>query len=117
MASLTGFHGCSCDTRQLVLVPLEGASPLLFGRAQDARSAQFTTDVPANNIISFSEPLVHHPTKHPYDELCNLIKARGWGSARIGVELDAHYYTARAHQHLVMGLPNANISDNHEIVN
>ncbi len=117
MAWLAGFDGWSFYTPQVVLVHLEEASPLWFGRAQDAKSAQITTDIPANNIISFSEPLVHHPTKHPYDELCNLIKARGWGSARIGVELDAHYYTARAHQHLVMGLPNANISDNHEIVN
>ena len=29
----------------------------------------------------------------------------------------AHYYTARAHQHLVSGLPNARISDNAELVN
>lgn len=117
MAWLTGFDGWSFYTPQVVLVHLEEASPLWFGRAQDAKSAQITTDIPANNIISFSERLVHHPTEHPYDELCDLIKTRGWGSLRIGVELDAHYYTARAHQHLVMGLPDAKISDNHEIVN
>jgi len=39
------------------------------------------------------------------------------GASRIGVELDAHYYTARAHRHITAGLPNATISDNHEIVN
>jgi Xaa-Pro aminopeptidase len=49
--------------------------------------------------------------------LCDLIISRGRGSARIGVELDAHYYTARAQKHLVNGLPNANISDNAELVN
>ena len=38
-------------------------------------------------------------------------------SANIGVELDAHYYTARAHQHIVAGLPNASISDNQNLVN
>ena len=117
MAWLTGFDGWSFYTPQVVLVHLAETSPLWFGRAQDAKSAQITTDIPDDNIISFSEPLVHHPTKHPYDELCQLIQARGWGTARIGVELDAHYYTARAHQHLVMGLPNATISDNHELVN
>ncbi len=117
MAWLTGFDGWSFYTPQAVLVHLAEPSPLWFGRAQDAKSAQITTDIPADNIISFSELLVHHPTEHPYDELCELIKARGWGSAKIGVELDAHYYTARAHQHLVMGLPNATISDNHELVN
>jgi len=117
MAWLTGFDGWSFYTPQVVLVHLAETSPLWFGRAQDAKSAQITTDLPGDNIISFSEPLVHHPTNHPYDELCQLIEARGWGTARIGVELDAHYYTARAHQHLVMGLPNATISDNHELVN
>jgi len=117
MGWLTGFDGWSFYTPQAVLVHLEEASPVWFGRAQDAKSAHITTDLPGENIVGFSEPLVHHPVKHPFDELCELVIARGWGSSRIGVELDAHYYTARAHQHIVNGLPNAVISDNHEIVN
>ena len=117
MGWLTGFDGWSFYTPQAVLVHLEESSPIWFGRAQDAKSAHITTDIPGDNIIGFSEGLVHHQTGHPFDELCDLIIARGWGSARIGVELDAHYYTARAHQHIVKGLPNATISDNHEIVN
>jgi ectoine hydrolase len=117
MAWLTGFDGWSFYTPQAVLVHTDEASPVWFGRAQDAKSAHITTDLPAGNIIPFSEPLVHHQTKHPFDELCDLIVARGWGAARIGVDFDAHYYTARAHQHLVTGLPNAKISDNKELVN
>jgi Xaa-Pro aminopeptidase len=117
MGWLTGFDGWSFYTPQAVLVHLEEDSPIWFGRAQDAKSAHFTTDIPGDNIIGFSEGLVHHPTGHPFDELCDLVIARGWGSARIGVELDAHYYTARAHQHITKGLPNATISDNREIVN
>ncbi|TIQ72119.1 MAG: ectoine hydrolase DoeA, partial [Mesorhizobium sp.] len=58
-----------------------------------------------------------HPDDHPFDELCDLITSKSWGSDRIGVELDTHYYTARAHQHLVRGLPNAKISNNRELVN
>ena len=53
--------------------------------------------------------LVQHAVGHPYDELAELIRARGWGKARIGVEMDAHYYTARCHAHLVKGLPDAKI--------
>jgi ectoine hydrolase len=117
MGWLTGFDGWSFYTPQAVLVHLDEPSPIWFGRAQDAKSAHITTDIPADNIISFSEGLVHHATGHPFDELCDLVIAHGWGSARIGVELDAHYYTARAHQHITKGLPNATISDNHEIVN
>ena len=117
MGWLTGFDGWSFYTPQAVVVHLSEAHPIWFGRAQDAPSAHITTDLPAANIIAFSEPLVHHPEKHPFDELCDLITARGWGSAHVGVDFDAHYYTARAHRHLVDGLPNAKILDNRELVN
>ena len=117
MGWLTGFDGWSFYTPQAVLVHQEETTPIWFGRAQDAKSAHFTTDLEAENIIGFSEPLVHHPEQHPFDELCDLVKTRGWASARIGVELDAHYYTARAHQHIVSGLPDAKITDCKELVN
>jgi len=117
MGWLTGFDGWSFYTPQAVLVHLEESSPIWFGRAQDAKSAHITTDIPGENIVGFTESLVQHPLNHPFDELCDLVTSRGWGSARIGVELDAHYYTARAHQHIIKGLPNATITDNHEIVN
>ena len=114
MGWLTGFDGWSFYTPQAVLVHLEEPAPLWFGRAQDAKSAHITTDIPAANIIGFTESLVQHPLDHPFDELCDLVTSRGWGSAQIGVELDAHYYTARAHQHIVKGLPNATITDSIE---
>ncbi len=117
MGWLTGFDGWSFYVPQAVLVHLDESAPIWFGRAQDAKSARITTDIPDENIVGFSEHLVHHQISHPFDELCDLVNARGWGSSRIGVEFDAHYYTARAHQHIVRGLPNATISDNHEIVN
>jgi Xaa-Pro aminopeptidase len=117
MCWLTGFDGWSFYTPQAVVVHRDDEWPIWFGRAQDAKSAHITTDLPAGNIVGFSEPLVHHPVDHPFDELCDLIKGRGWGSSRIGVELDAHYYTARAHRHLAEGLPNATLSDNRELVN
>jgi ectoine hydrolase len=117
MGWLTGFDGWSFYTPQAVLVHLDEASPVWFGRKQDAKSAHITTDLPAENIVGFSEPLVHHPVDHPFDELAALIIDKGWGGERIGVDFDAHYYTARAHHHLEKGLPNAVISDNRELVN
>ena len=114
---LTGFDGWSFYTPQAVLVHRDDEAPIWIGRAQDARSASITTNVPAANIVAFSESLVHHPTGHPFDEPCELIRQRGWGHARIGVDFDAHNYTARAHRHLVAGLPDATVSDNRELVN
>jgi len=117
MCYLSGFDGWSFYTPQCLLLHIDEHMPIWFGRAQDAKSAHITTDLPADNIVSFSEPLVHHPTRHPYDELCEFIIGRGWGATAIGVELDAHYYTARAHHHLTTGLPQATLGDNHELVN
>ena len=114
---LTGFDGWSFYTPQAVLVHRDEEAPIWFGRAQDAQSASITTNLPAANIVAFSEPLVHHPTAHPFDELCDLIRQRGWGRVRIGVDFDSHYYTARAHQHLSAGLPEATVTDNRELVN
>ena len=77
MCWLTGFDGWSFYTPQAVLLHLDEESPIWFGRAQDARSARITTDLPDANIIGFSEPLVQHPTRHPFDELCELVIERG----------------------------------------
>jgi ectoine hydrolase len=117
MCWLTGYDGWSFYVPQCVLVHVEEEMPVWFGRAQDAKSAHITTDLPDRNIVPFSEPLVQHPINHPYDELAALIDSRGWGKARIGVEMDAHYYTARCHAHLTRGLPNAEFSNNADLVN
>ena len=110
MGWLTGFDGWSFYVPQCVLVHVEEETPIWFGRAQDAKSAHLTTYLPARNIVPFSEKLMQHPVEHPYDELAELIHSRGWGKARIGVEMDAHYYTARCHAHLTKGLPDAKFS-------
>ncbi|MBL8709221.1 MAG: M24 family metallopeptidase [Rhodospirillaceae bacterium] len=117
MCWLTGFNGWSFYVPQCVVVHVDEDWPVWFGRAQDAKCAHVTTDLPDRQIVSFSERLVQHKTEHPYDELAELIRSRGWGKARIGVEMDAHYYTARCHAHLVMGLPEASFSNNGDLVN
>lgn len=117
MAWLTGYDGWSFYVPQAVLVHQDEDDPIWFGRAQDAKAAHYTTDLPSSNIVGFSEFLVHHRVQHPVDELADLVKERGWGQAKIGVELDAHYYTARCHDHLVRGLPEAQLSDCQELVN
>jgi ectoine hydrolase len=117
MCWLTGFDGWSFYVPQCVLVHVDEETPIWFGRAQDAKSARITTDLPDRNIVPFSEPLVQHPVNHPYDELAQLIRERGWGRASIGVEMDAHYYTARCHQHLTKGLPEATFANNADLVN
>lgn len=114
---LTGYDGYSFYVPQAVLVHLKSDMPVWFGRLVDVNSAHVTTYLPPENIVWFSDHRLQHAELHPFDDLCNLIESHGWAADRIGVELDAHYYTARAHQHLVRGLPNAKIADSRELVN
>lgn len=69
MAWLTGFDGWSFYVPQAVLIYLDEDAPIWFGRAQDAKAAHITSDIPAQNIIGYSEPLIQHPVSHPFDEL------------------------------------------------
>ena len=62
---LTGFDGWSFYTPQAVLLHLEEDAPIWFGRPQDAKAAHITTDIPPENVTTFSETLIHHPTEHP----------------------------------------------------
>ncbi|MBP1887396.1 M24 family metallopeptidase [Sinorhizobium mexicanum] len=117
MGWLTGYDGWSFYVPQCVLVHVDEERPIWFGRAQDEKSALLTTGLPQGNVVPFSEYLVQNPEGHPFDELAELVRARGWGKARIGVEMDAHYYTARCHAHLVQGLPEASFSNNGDLVN
>lgn len=117
MGWLTGYDGWSFYVPQCVLVHLDAPHPIWFGRAQDARAAEITTDLPPDQVVHYAEHLVQSRDGHPYDALADLIRARGWGRARIGVEMDAHYYTARCHASLAAGLADARISDNAMLVN
>ncbi len=117
MCWLTGFDGWSFYVPQCIVVHVDAVNPIWFGRAQDAKSARITTYLPEADIHPFAETLVQHPVGHPYDALAEMIRDRGWGKARIGVEMDAHYYTARCHQHLVAGLPDASFDNNRDLVN
>lgn len=114
---LTGFDSWSFYTPQAVILGVDDVLPTWFGRPQDAPAAQLTTVLPDKNIRTFSELSIHRPDIHPFDELAELLRDRGYEKARIGVEMDSAYYTARAHRHLVDGLPKATVSDSHELVN
>ena len=49
MGWITGFDGWSFYTPQAVVVHQDEEWPIWFGRAQDAKSAHITTDLPADN--------------------------------------------------------------------
>ena len=114
---LTGYDAWSFYYSQCVLVHVNSDEPLCFVRAQDAGGAFITTYLKKENIIIYNEKYIHTWPTHPYDALVDLIKKNKWDKINIGVEMDAHYFTAYCYEKLKKGLPNAKILDSKRLVN
>lgn len=113
---LTGYDGWSFYVHQCVVVPPEG-EPIFFGRAMDAVGARFTAYIAEDSIIGYADDYVQNTQKHPMDLLSSILKDKGWGAKRIGVEMDNYWFTARAFAALQAGLPDARFSDTTGLVN
>ena len=114
---LTGYDAWSFYYSQCVIVHVNSDEPLCFVRAQDAGGAFITTYLKKENIIIYDEKYIHAWPTHPYDALVDLIKKKKWDKINIGVEMDAHYFTAYCYEKLKKGLPNAKILDPERLVN
>ena len=114
---LTGYDAWSFYYSQCVIVHANSDEPLCFVRAQDAGGAFITTYLKKENIIIYDEKYIHTWPTHPYDALVDLIKKKKWDKINIGVEMDAHYFTAYCYEKLKKGLPNAKILDAERLVN
>ena len=108
---LTGYDGWSFYTPQMVVVVADLEQPLWVGRAMDAVGAKFTVFMSHEHIIPYGDEYVASDERHPMEFLVEILKSRGWGARRIGVEMDDYYYTARWHAILTAGLPDATFID------
>ncbi|WP_378944646.1 ectoine hydrolase DoeA [Paracoccus sp. R86501] len=116
MAWLTGYDGWSFYVHQCVIVGPTGA-PIWFGRGQDAQGALRTVWMSDDHIIGYPDHYVQSVDRHPMDYLWAQLADRGWHTGFIGVEMDNYWYTAKAHQRLCAGLPDAQILDATGLVN
>ena len=116
MAWLTGYDGWSFYTPQCVLLTLtEG--PIWYGRAMDAKGALRTVFMPESDIWEYPDHYVMTPERHAMDLLSQKINDQGWGSTRVGVEMDNYYFSAATLASLQKGLPNATFIDANVLVN
>jgi Xaa-Pro aminopeptidase len=113
---LTGYDGWSFYTPQVVIVPLAD-EPVWIGRAMDAAGGKLTAWMRPENIVGFPEDHVQRPDRHPMDWIGAWIARKGWGGGRIGIELEAYYYSPKAHARLTAALPNATFVDADLLVN
>ena len=114
---LTGYDAWSFYYAQCVIVHINANEPICFIRAQDAGGAFIKSYLKKENIVIYDEKYIHSWPSHPYDALVDLLKKNKWEKLNIGVEMDAHYFTAYCYEKLKQNLPNAKIKDSERLVN
>jgi Xaa-Pro aminopeptidase len=86
---ITGYHGWSFYTPQVVLVPHVDEQPVWIGRAMDAAGGLLTTWMKPENVVGFPEDHVQRPDRHPMDWIAEWITKKGWGRGNTGSERPA----------------------------
>ncbi|MHC5652444.1 M24 family metallopeptidase [Stappia sp.] len=116
MAWLTGYDGWSFYVHQGVLVFLD-ADPIWWGRRQDANGAVRTVWMDDDRVAAYPDYFVQSNVCHPMETLAALIVQNGYGEARIGVEMENYYFTAKAFAVLQTEMPEAHFVDATALVN
>lgn len=115
-AWLTGYDGWSFYVHQGVLLGLDG-QPIWWGRAMDAFGGRRTCWMTEDHIHGYADHYVQSTERHPMQDLAGHIRRLGLEGARIGVEMENYYYSAKAHAVLTQELPNATLQDATALVN
>ena len=117
MNYLTGYDATSYYVHQMVALALDAEEPLWIGRQMDVACARFTTYLDPENLRGYPESYIGVPDRHPMEFVAMELKERSWDQARIAVEMDAHFFTARCYQELRNHLPDAEYLDATLLVN
>ena len=115
-AWLTGYDGWSFYVHQGVILGMEGA-PVWWGRMMDMFGGRRTCWMDEDHIIGYGDHYIQSTIHHPMQDLAEQLRARGFARARIGVEMENYYYSAKAHQVLGAALPEATLCDATALVN
>ena len=115
-AWLTGYDGWSFYVHQGVLLAMEG-DPVWWGRRMDAAGGRRTCWMEDARVLGYSDDYVQSDERHPMHDLAARIREMGLERARIGVEMENYYYSARADAVLRGELPEADFADATALVN
>jgi len=116
MAWLTGYDGWSFYVHQGVLV-FPDEDPIWWGRGQDRNGALRTTYLAEDRMIPYADHYVQSTERHPMQTLAGIIRDKGYGNKRLGLELENYYFSAKAYLTLQQELPNAKLVDATALVN
>lgn len=115
-AWLTGYDGWSFYVHQGVILTHEG-EPIWWGRYMDMMGGRRTCWMDLTNILGYADDYVQSTEIHPMQDLAAVLKERGLERARLGVEMENYYYSAKAHDVLKFELPDAKLIDATGLVN
>jgi Xaa-Pro dipeptidase len=115
---LIGYNAWSFYTPQFLFVPIEG-NLIFFAREMDARGAFHTAWLPQECVIGYPETYVHRTDRHPFDWAGAVLHDQGFidSGSRVGVELDAHFFSPKAYFSLITALPDWELVDSRDLVN
>lgn len=117
MCYLTGYNAWSFYVHQAIILFVDEEEPFWIGRGMDARGAELTTWMKSDNIIYYPDEYVQSTIRHPMDFIAQILSDRGKGRKKVGVEMDAFYYTAKCQERMIFGLPDAEFKDASGLVN
>ena len=115
-AWLTGYDGWSFYVHQGVIVTHD-RDPIWWGRYMDSIGALRTCWMAPASVHGYADNYVQSTVRHPMQDLAGHIRALGLATARIGVEMENYYYSAKAHAVLADELPYATLVDATALVN
>jgi ectoine hydrolase len=116
MAWLTGYDGWSFYVHQGVLV-FPDEDPIWWGRGQDRNGAIRTAWIAEDRMIPYADHYVQSTERHPMQTLAEIIRSKGYGNKRLGLELENYYFSAKAYLTLQQELPNTKLVDATALVN
>ena len=116
MAWLTAYDGWSFYVHQGVILRKDG-DPIWWGRGMDGNGARRTVWMTEDNIRPYPDHFVQSTERHAMQHLGALLAELGGETARIGVEMENYYYSAKAHMTLEATLPRATHVDATGLVN
>jgi Xaa-Pro aminopeptidase len=118
MNYLTGYDGWSFYVHQGVVLTADRDEPVWVGREMDANGARATTTLDEESIRAYSDDHVHSPYDlHPMDFVAGVLEDLGVDDGRVGLEMDAYYFTAKSYTRLQKNLPDAEFVDATLLVN
>ncbi|MED3624079.1 M24 family metallopeptidase [Neobacillus thermocopriae] len=118
MNYVSGYDALSYYVPQGVIISTNLEEPVCIVRLQDLYCATETTWMSQENVIPYPDKYLWEPKNlHVMDFISDFLKGKGLHNKKIGLEMDAYYFTAHWYHRLEKCLPDATFIDATSLVN